>query len=55
MDEIGGFDQTECNAEGIHPECRWIYGIAERDVTCDSFVEAELAEDSKRRCTDRVS
>jgi hypothetical protein len=49
VDQIGGFDQTECDAEGVDPECRWIYRVAKRDVACDAFVEAAAAEDAKGR------
>lgn len=46
-DEIRGFDQAEGDTERIHPECCWIYGIAQRYMACDSFVITVLAEDTE--------
>ena len=36
LDQVGGFDQREGEAEGVYPEGRGVDGVAEGDVACYS-------------------
>jgi len=46
-DEVGFGHEAEGAAEGVHPEAVGLYGVAERDVAGDTFVEAVFAEDAE--------
>lgn len=36
LDQIGCLDQGERSAEGVHPESRWVDGVAKSDMTSNT-------------------
>lgn len=50
-DQVRCFDQAERGAEGVHPEGAWVYGVTERDVAGDAFLQAVFAEDAEGGCS----
>jgi hypothetical protein len=48
--EIRDSDLAEIHSEGVDPKVMGIDRVAYRDMACNSFVEAEVSEESKSRC-----
>lgn len=42
LNQIGCLDQGERSAEGVHPESRWIHGVAKSDMTSDTYTITPL-------------
>lgn len=50
LNQIGGLDQRESEAEWVNPECVGLDRVADCDVACDTFVESIFSEDTEGGC-----